>query len=227
KPQNVQPRIRAIDNVNIAAIIGGDIVRLDHLPAYFRIALIGATTKVGVLGHRGDEERNILWVVWIADIEGAHTAVEVRDKDDLLIEGRPEPLIRRVRAKAAAQVAKPALRRGDLRRGNRLRPTLGGDIGHKCKVAELGAEMSRCLGGYDHNVARGVIYVIDFIITGIGNEIRDYKPPERPGSVSAVVWVHNQLSELGSLEVGTRSGRQCRLDRTARGSCAPRWRQKL
>jgi hypothetical protein len=136
----VQPGVRAVDNVDIPAVVAGDIVRLDHSPADIGVALVWATPKIGVLGDGGDEERHVLWVVRIADIEGAHTGIEVRDEDDLLEERRPELLIGGVRSEAAAPVAEPAFRGGDLRRGNRLRPALVGDVGQEREVAELVAE---------------------------------------------------------------------------------------
>jgi hypothetical protein len=99
--EDVQAGVRAIDDVNIAAVVRGDIVRLDHPAANAGIALIRPAPIVRVRGYRRNEERNILRVVRITDVEGAHAGIEVRDEDYLFVEGWPELLIRRVRAKAA------------------------------------------------------------------------------------------------------------------------------
>ena len=70
------------------AVVRGDIVRLDHPPANFRVALIRATPKIGVGGDRRDEERHILRVVRIADIEGTHAGTAVSRARDILQAGK-------------------------------------------------------------------------------------------------------------------------------------------
>ena len=48
--QHIEPGIGAIDDVDIAAIIGCDIVRLDHPAAHIRIALIRTAAEIRILG---------------------------------------------------------------------------------------------------------------------------------------------------------------------------------
>src|SRR5215469_18574758 len=103
----MQSGIRAVDDVDVAAVVRSNIIRLDHPPADIRIALIGAAPIVGVLSYRGDEIGDVLRIVWIADIECADAGIEIRHENDLFVEGRPELLICRVRAKAPAPIAEP------------------------------------------------------------------------------------------------------------------------
>src|SRR5438067_4368506 len=107
--EDVQPGVRAVDDVDASAVVRRDVVCLDHLPADVWVALVRAAAKVGVARHGGDEERHVLRVVRIADVEGAHASVKVRDEDDLLVERRPELLIGRVWTEAAALIAEVTL----------------------------------------------------------------------------------------------------------------------
>src|SRR5713101_613776 len=143
--EDVQAGVRAVDDVDAPAIVGRDVVRLDHLPADVRVALVGPAPEVGVRRHGGDEERYVVRVVRIADVECAHAGVEVRHEDELLVERRPELLIGRVRAETAALIAEGTFRRGRLRRGDHLRPTRHArhartiaDVGQERQVTELG-----------------------------------------------------------------------------------------
>src|SRR5262249_35996653 len=154
KLQNVEPGVRAIDDVDIPAVVGGDIVRLDHLPADIWVALVWAAPIIGVLRNSGDIKRHVFGAVRIADIEGAHAGVEVGDEHDFLVKRRPEFLVCRVRPEAATDVAEPAFGCRHLRSGNRLRPSLVRDICHKREMAKLGAKMRRRLRGYHHNIAQ-------------------------------------------------------------------------
>ncbi len=81
------------------------VVRLNHPPADVRVALVRAAPIIGEGRDAGDEERHVLRVVRIADVDDAHADVEVRDEDELLIERRPELLISGVQAEAAALIA--------------------------------------------------------------------------------------------------------------------------
>src|SRR3989442_519804 len=75
QPKNVQSCVCAVDDVDEPAVVGRDVVRLDHLPANVRDALERAAPEIRVGGGGRDEERHVLWVVRIADVEGAHAGV--------------------------------------------------------------------------------------------------------------------------------------------------------
>src|SRR5262249_21091775 len=218
KLQNVEPGVRAIDNVDIPAVVGCHIVRLNHSPTDIRIALIWSAPIIRIRSDGRDEERDVFGFVRIADIKGGHASVEVRDEHDFLVERRPEFLVCRVRPEAATDVAEPAFGCRHLRSGNRLRPSLVRDIRHKREMAKLGAKMRCRLRGYHHNIAHAVVHVVDLIVTGICDEIGDNKPPEWKAGMGAVVRVHDQISEHGGVEVGTGRGCECRGDRAARHS---------
>src|SRR5439155_1651004 len=71
QPKDVQPGVSAVDDVDEPAVVGRDVVRLDHLPANVRDALERAAPEIRVGGGGRDEERHVLWVVRVADVEGA------------------------------------------------------------------------------------------------------------------------------------------------------------
>src|SRR6516162_5372583 len=77
--KNVEPGIGAVDDVDVPAVIGGDIVCLDHPNTDVRITLVWPTTKIGVGGDGRDKVRHIHRVIWVADVKSPHTSVEVRD----------------------------------------------------------------------------------------------------------------------------------------------------
>src|SRR3989442_4908479 len=76
--EDVQPRVGAIDDVDEAAVVGRDVVRLDDLPADVGNASQRATPQVGRAGRLGNEGRHLRRVVRIADVDGSHAGVEGR-----------------------------------------------------------------------------------------------------------------------------------------------------
>src|SRR5205814_7460764 len=89
--------------------------------------------------RRRNIERGLTRRVWIADVHGSHTRVEVGDEHELPVEDRRERFVARVRAEAAAPAAEAAGRLGDLEGGDRERPGLGGDVDYERGVPGLAA----------------------------------------------------------------------------------------
>src|SRR6266702_6603164 len=97
----MQARVGAVDDVDIAAVIGLDIVGLDRDLASLA-ALDRNAALVGGLRDRRDEIADLLGVIGIADVERAHPGIEEGDEGHLLVIDRRHALIRRMRAEAAA-----------------------------------------------------------------------------------------------------------------------------
>src|SRR2546422_11748737 len=66
QPEDVQPGVRAVDDVNITAVVGRDVVRLDHDLARGRNVVVLAP-KVGVARGLGDQEGQLLRAGGVAD----------------------------------------------------------------------------------------------------------------------------------------------------------------
>ena len=98
EPQDVHTAVGAVDDIDEPAIVGRDVVRLDRLHTLVRIPLERATPQVGVGVHGGDEEGHLFGIVGIANVRNPYTCVELGGEDELLIEGRPELFVGRVRA---------------------------------------------------------------------------------------------------------------------------------
>src|SRR5207237_1698671 len=79
---DVQARVRAVREIDEAAVVDLDVVGLDgDLAAIVAVDLHAAL--VGAGRHRRDEERGLARIERIADVDRAHAAVEVRDEDQL------------------------------------------------------------------------------------------------------------------------------------------------
>src|SRR5712691_3475548 len=216
QPENVHSRVGAVDNVDEPTVVRCDVVRLDGLDAdVVGVPLERAAAQVGGGGHGRNEEGRLLRVIRIANVYGAHARIELRDEDELLVEGWPKLLVGRVRSEPAAAIAELAARSRHLEGADRLRLALRGGVHRVGQVADLiGAEVRRRLGGDEHDVANG-----SDVVAGIGHEVRDRDLADREAGVRAVVRVHDPAPELRSLEVGT--GRR-ELRRRSRATGNPR-----
>jgi len=82
--ENVHASIGAVDDVDIAAIIGLHVIGLDYdLAAVLTIHL--DATLVGRRRDPRNEISDFFRVVRIADVNGAHAGIEVAEKDDSFI----------------------------------------------------------------------------------------------------------------------------------------------
>src|SRR5713226_195175 len=71
QPENVHPSVGAVDDVDVPAVVGRDVVRLDRLDADVGVPLERAAAEVGGGGHGGNEECRLLRVVGIGHVGGA------------------------------------------------------------------------------------------------------------------------------------------------------------
>ena len=81
--EDVQPGIGAVDDVDVAALVGLDIVGLDRDLAAF-LAVDRDAALVGRRGDRRNEMADLLGVIGIADVERAHAGIEEGDESHLL-----------------------------------------------------------------------------------------------------------------------------------------------
>src|SRR5258705_13241061 len=97
----VQPRVRPIDDVNVAAVVHFDVIGLNRdLAAFVRAS--SHTALVGLRIDRRNEVGDLLRVEWIAYIKGAHAGVEPRHEQHAAVIDRRHVLVGRVRPESAA-----------------------------------------------------------------------------------------------------------------------------
>src|SRR6476659_1334357 len=102
--ENVHAGVGAIDHIDIAALVGFQVVALDRdLAAVLAVDLDAAL--VGRLGDRRDEIADLLRLVWVANIDGADAAVEPGEERHLLVEHRRRALVRGMRTESPAAIA--------------------------------------------------------------------------------------------------------------------------
>src|ERR1700688_3772816 len=107
--EDVQAGVRAVDDVDVSAVVHLDVVGLDrHLATLVRAS--ANAPPVGLARHSGDVIPDFLRVEWIADVEDPHPRVEMRDEQHTLVVDRREILVRGMRAEAPAPAAEIAAR---------------------------------------------------------------------------------------------------------------------
>src|SRR5204863_9127137 len=107
EPQNVQAGVGAVDRVDIAALVDLDVVGLDRGLAALLRPLADAA-PLGPRGDRGDVIGDLVRMERVADIERAHSGVEVGEEHDAPVIHGSEALVRGVRAEAPAAAAEVA-----------------------------------------------------------------------------------------------------------------------
>src|ERR1700716_355169 len=105
--QNMQPGVGAVDDIDVAALVGLDVVGLDRCLAAV-LAVDGDAALVGGGRDRRNEIADFLRVIGIADIERANAGIEEGDKGHLLVKHRRHALVGRMRAEAPAPLAERA-----------------------------------------------------------------------------------------------------------------------
>src|SRR5438552_5700911 len=140
--------------MNEADIVGRYVVSQDGGDTDFRVSLERTAPEIGVRVHGRNEGGHFGRVVRIADVGSAHARVELGREDDLLEEGRPELLVRRVRTEPAAAVAEMAAGCRYLVRRHRLRPARIRDVHQERNMPDLDrAEARRRFRGADYELA--------------------------------------------------------------------------
>ena len=103
----MQAGIGAIDDVDISAVIGFDIVGLDrHLAAV--LAVDGHAALVGRRRDRRDEIADFGWMIGIANIEHPHAGIEERDERHLLVVDLRHALVGGMRTEPPSALAERA-----------------------------------------------------------------------------------------------------------------------
>src|SRR3989454_10711336 len=192
QPEDVQPGVRAVDDVDITAGVGRDVVRLDHDLARGGNGVVLAP-KVGVARGLGDKEGHLLRVVGVADVDSPHTRVEVRDEDDLLVERRPELLIGGMRTEAATLAAEVTLRLRHLEVCRRVWPRLGGGVHHERQVAAFRAFVVRLLR-YDDDEVADLVGLVRF-------PVGDRNLADREAGMPTPVRAHDPAPDFRGREV--------------------------
>ena len=155
----MQAGIGAIDDVDIAALVGFDIIGLDRDLAAV-LALDRNTTLVGRRRDRGNEMADFPGVIGIANVERAHAGIEERDERHLLVENRRHALVGRMRAEPPSPFAeRPARLRHRIARDHH-RAVLDGDIGEPDHLPRLGAFIEDRFIDHHHDVARFAVLVV-------------------------------------------------------------------
>src|SRR5262245_34578678 len=99
--QDVHAGIGAVDHVDVAAVVGLDVVALDRdLAAVLALHLDAALFSR--LGDRRNEVADFPWAVGVAEVDGAYSRVEPGDESELLVENRRHALIGRMRSEPSA-----------------------------------------------------------------------------------------------------------------------------
>src|SRR5207249_8967883 len=112
--QDMHASIRAVDNIDIAAVVDLEVVGLDR-----DLAALGAVwhfhaALVGLAGLRGDVIADLLRLIRVADVDRAHPRVEPGYEHQAFRVHRRLVLVRRMRAEAAAAGAEIAARLGHV-----------------------------------------------------------------------------------------------------------------
>src|SRR5207237_5092874 len=125
--QDVHARIRAILDVDVAAVVHFDVIGLN---GYFALLVrAGAyAALVRLICDRRNKVGDLLRMEWIAHVESAHSGVEMRDENDPPVINRREIFVARMCAKPAAFVAEIAAGFGNGPRTHAHRVSFIGDI---------------------------------------------------------------------------------------------------
>src|SRR4029079_18296785 len=99
----MHPRVGAIDNIDVPAVIHFDVIRLDRNLAAL-IHTRSNTTSIRVAGHRRNVIPDFLGLQRIAYVERADTSVEMSDEKYASVIDRREILIRGMRAEAPSAI---------------------------------------------------------------------------------------------------------------------------
>src|SRR5712691_4788080 len=113
--QDVHAGVGTIDNIDIPAVVGLDVIGLNGHLAGFPTACDRGTTLVGLLRNCRNIKGDLLWTVWITDIHGPHASVEVGDEHEAPIVDRRKRLVAGVRPKTSATGAEIAAGLWDLK----------------------------------------------------------------------------------------------------------------
>src|SRR6516162_10103017 len=132
----VHPGVGPIDHVDIAAIIGLDVVGLDRDLAIVLTVDRGAAF-VGCFGDRGNKISDFLRMIRIAYVDGPNASIEVAEKHDFLVKNRSHAFIRGVRPKTAAAGAEVAASLRHLEIGNDHWVRFDGDVDEPCHLPRL------------------------------------------------------------------------------------------
>src|SRR5215472_12046067 len=125
--EDVQPRVRTVDDVDIAAIVDFDVVGLDSDLAAIRAVDLDAAL-VGRGGDGRDEVCDLARMVRIANVDRSNACVEVCEKENALVVDGGEVLVRRMRPEASTTRAEVAARLRDREGRNAHRPRFRGDV---------------------------------------------------------------------------------------------------
>src|SRR5258708_6870794 len=157
--QDVHAGVGAIDDVDVAAGVGLDVVGLDGgLAAVLAVDFYAAL--VGLVGDGRDEIADLLGIEGIADVERADAGVEEGDEGHLLVVDGVHALVGGVRAEAAAALAEIAagLGYGPVRYHHR--PALDRDVGEPHHLPRLLALVQDRLVDDHDDVALAAVLVL-------------------------------------------------------------------
>src|SRR5262249_16592251 len=184
--QNMHAGIGAVDQIDVAAVVGFHVVALDRgLAAVHSINLDAAL--VGRLRDRGDEGADLLRLIRVAHVDRAHAGIEVGDKGDLLVEHRRHALIRGMRAEASPTLAEISARLGHREIRHHHRPRFGRDIDEEHELARFLAFIEDLLVHDHHEITYFAILVL--------GEFRDRHFEHRENRVRAVEGQHVDLTD--------------------------------
>src|SRR5947207_4925999 len=191
--EDMQAGIGAVDRVDVAAIIDLDIIGL-----YGELAAVGSAdvdaARLRLRGDRRDEIRDLARMVRIANVDCAHTGVEMRDKQDAAIVDRREAFVRRVRSEAPAARAKIAACLGHGKARHAKRPRFGSDVGDPEHLPRFLAFVDERLVDDCDEVARAAFLV--------ASEFGDIHPEQRKRRVRADVGREHEPADLRIEQIG-------------------------
>ena len=181
----MQAGIGAVDDVDVAALVGLDIVGLDRDLAAV-LAVDGDAALVGRRRDRRNEVADLPGMIGIANVERAHAGIEEGDERHLLVVDRRHAFVRGMRAEPPAALAEIAAR---LRHGvarDHHRAVLDGDVGEPHHLPRLGAFVEDRLVDDHHDVAGLAVLVLgEFGDRHVQHRKRRVRAVEAPTSASA------------------------------------------
>src|SRR6266850_2667434 len=186
--EDVHPGIRAVDRVDVAAVVDVEVVGLDRDLAALGAGSVLDAALVGLGGGGRNVVARLARMVGVGNIDGAHAGVEPCHEHVALGIHRRLVLVRRVRAEAAAARAEVAARLGNGEGRDDHRGLLVGRVDDPYHLAWLGALVGERFVHRDDDVALAAVLVL--------GEFRDLHAEHRERGMHAVRDVEVQASDL-------------------------------
>ena len=149
-----------INDVNITTIVDIHVVGLDLHGA---VRVVVATNLLSLIRFLRNEVADFTWAKWVANIDGAHAGIEVREQHNALVKVRVVNILHSVHAESTASMTKITglLRHLEVR--DRKRMGLVGDVYEKRDIALRLACLVKLLRDNDEQVDSVVLRIVGVV----------------------------------------------------------------